>query len=1596
MQYTGQSYHPGFAANPQFAAQYGQQAAGYPPDASNPGAPAAAQYGMPAGYPPAAAQQFMPQSAAGMPAMNHYMYNPNNIANEANILKEKLQRRLAKDIEDFQAQLAQFKNFNAMPLKDKLEEWHFNVWPATGIYRDCCINGVIQFPTEYPQKPPTVELSVPIPHPNVKSISSKAWVNLDILSSNKWKQSYSILDIFRELSSVFESTQFNDLTDATPDDVSKAQLKLKSFKCMWTGHTAQNPVPKLGQPIPHSRKQIDQLRASQPLEIKNLGYQWQYTRIKQIECSFGKVYFEARVLGSVLGPNNLTTIQIGWCLPPDDDPALGEEFEYVVLGNRYYVERIAGLVIHKRPFEISHNNELQTGFGQVNDRIACTADFERKEISFWINGNVCGVIRFPISFVENDKPLVPVIGLSCASVELNFKQLQCPIAELTQNYLTVQEYLQIDRSDWVWERGSLVEWQFLFTYGLPLQHQPDATNGNGGGKYAKELRSAAHRRTHERFMKSLNETLRQFVLGIFRCLGFETLSRCREVCKIWNEVVNRAYLVHRSKLKCYYSEKSFDAKKTEIGLMLNLKIAPMTPSSTSTATTSGGKKNGAAPHMKVEVVSSSNDCISWSVWDKLHIHIDSKHEEFTHFLPIVVNEAHGRRVRGTLTKQIADILHKSGFRAEYALSLLASMLNSVVKSLHRELFVKRSSKQGNLSQIVSEKLTLWCHLHHMLLQLCAMYPAIQTAADSQLEQLVKNSGQQQQQQSSRMAQIPELGILIMYLLISENYTWHSIRRVLVEEQFCRDCRKLCEDGGDKGQAMKERLDNFELPDKERLDLMFKITKDSRSLTRLLIAFITLPHEYQNANNAKQLQKEQQPKRPSLDKQLELYNERFGAPHSNWVAEIEDKAEEISGAKEWKHFFEGIFVMAPPNKVISQLLWRCFIQGAQNGYYHIKSKLPKTSPAVTTTTTKTATSSAMNGRNNRSDRPAFDRREMNEFDRSDRGDRRERGGGGGPSGRGRGRGVIGRSDRGDRGGDRNERSDRMGMGMGMSSSRGGSMRGRGDRSERGRGGGDRSERGRGSFGDRSERGRGGRGRGRGDRDRDRDGGRQFMREREVVQPVQSERFKGLKSDRSERSTSDRYSSFDNYRGGGRGGRGDYRGGGGGDRGGGGRMGMGMGDRNRRGGGGGGRGGDNWNDPHFDPKKKVSAFTAKTVKISALSTMKQFPDWIRSGCKSQVQELNALQQKIVPDLCVGHDSIVVSPAGSGKATAVLLASLYRLYSKKAPTHILLICADHIHVEQLRRRCLALGESVPDLNVIPQISRGINVRPHHLQQGRNVFICTPGKAINLCECGQSPQESGRNSLIDNLVSVTIFDSDTLLVDPLFNKLKSTFRYLPVTINVNFVSNSFCQEMKVNIMENKLLDFDADTCKKQLLHRDYDNLKFWFVFCPQRSVRVPMLKELCKLNPYSQGLIYCGGGNQARIVQDALKSGEPSFSSRILETENMTDINEVINAYNAGNVQYIIANDFSPIHMLSQIDPKLLKVVINFELRSSSTFLKRACVAKYESAHKKVHYISLIDEGQSAVYEQVEANCNVSLVELPPNVNEVLIDEADAKNDE
>ena len=372
---------------------------------------------------------------------------------------------------------------------------------------------------------------------------------------------------------------------------------------------------------------------------------------------------------------------------------------------------------------------------------------------------------------------------------------------------------------------------------------------------------------------------------------------------------------------------------------------------------------------------------------------------------------------------------------------------------------------------------------------------------------------------------------------------------------------------------------------------------------------------------------------------------------------------------------------------------------------------------------------------------------------------------------------------------------------------------------------------------------------------------------------------------------------------------------------------------------------------------------------------------------IKKFNPLQAKIMGDLCLGNDCVVIGSAGSGKTTAIVLSAFYRLYTKKAPAHCLFIAVDHIHAIILQNFCQKIGEFVPDLRVIDQVRGSRFVNQRMLEEGRNIFICTPGKAVNLCE-------NGRAALTENLVSVSIFDGDSLLVDPLFSKLKQTFGWIPQNINVNIVSCSICAEMRKNMA--KLLDVSSSQTKKYLFGKT-DNMKFWFIFCGDRRGRVQMLVEFCKMNPYRRGIIFVSGPAQAQIVQSSMKENkqEVVFNSKILESESIAGTNSIINLYNSGSIQYIIAHEYSPIHMLYKINSLNLKIIINFEIRSSSSFLKRCSISKYINKSNKIHVISLIDEGQTPTYEKVEENCSVQLEELPSNVAEVLCDDDDDDSD-
>ena len=98
-------------------------------------------------------------------------------------------------------------NCNAGPINDNLYKWYGTiVGPSDSPYSGGLFKLLIEFPENYPFKPPKVRFETPIYHPNINKYGN---ICLDILTTN-WSPALTIIKVLLSISSL--------LTDPNPDD----------------------------------------------------------------------------------------------------------------------------------------------------------------------------------------------------------------------------------------------------------------------------------------------------------------------------------------------------------------------------------------------------------------------------------------------------------------------------------------------------------------------------------------------------------------------------------------------------------------------------------------------------------------------------------------------------------------------------------------------------------------------------------------------------------------------------------------------------------------------------------------------------------------------------------------------------------------------------------------------------------------------------------------------------------------------------------------------------------------------------------------------------------------------------------------------------------------------------------------------------------------------------------------------------------------------------------------------------------------------------------------------------------------------------------
>lgn len=143
--------------------------------------------------------------------------------------------RLEKEYEDFQRDPP--TNCSAAPKDEDIYTWEAVIYGSTGsVYEGGIFNLIIEFPPNYPFKPPKVKFTTKIYHPNINLAGG---ICLDILKDN-WSPALTISKVLISICSL--------LTDPNPDDplvpeiadtYVKNRLKYDLTAREWTNFYAQ-------------------------------------------------------------------------------------------------------------------------------------------------------------------------------------------------------------------------------------------------------------------------------------------------------------------------------------------------------------------------------------------------------------------------------------------------------------------------------------------------------------------------------------------------------------------------------------------------------------------------------------------------------------------------------------------------------------------------------------------------------------------------------------------------------------------------------------------------------------------------------------------------------------------------------------------------------------------------------------------------------------------------------------------------------------------------------------------------------------------------------------------------------------------------------------------------------------------------------------------------------------------------------------------------------------------------------------------------------------------------------------------------------------
>jgi len=490
--------------------------------------------------------------------------------------------------------------------------------------------------------------------------------------------------------------------------------------------------------------------------------------------------------------------------------------------------------------KIDHFETLSAGesFKQT-DTIAAGIDFEQNIAWFAKNGKKVGLAQgYSLPKYLMGRKLFPVVGLQNSTVQLNFGKFKMEIPE-TEGFLTIDRHKNLTLTDFLWRTHPPVNWENLFSEVEPSKA----------------------------------------AIPIFTFLTDSDLRNCLCVRKHWNKIIKESYLLQRAKLRCFHSRLSFRDCVLGVGIVIE---------------TDGGKN--------ITKVSSQMEYLSADCWRHSGVRKGISGVKYTHFLPIILNDEHGKKTLPELESflpQTLKILNLS-FDPKGIFTLLPKLMNGVVLGLVSE------DADPPSKEVIQNALDLYCHLHHMFLYLDKKFSyEITKLVNADILDRLNPVNQTLLQKN----QLWDLGTFLLASAVTERFAWKDMRKAALLELFDREVPHYI-----KRYPELQLIEDEDAP--ERLRKVMDCNLFARRRTMLQVFFAA------NVNRASK----------DVDRQLQGYTRRFGSPDVSIIQPLLDSIKGVYDTDDWGKYFGHLYLVPKNAEFIKNLLIESMGRAKSKQYY----------------------------------------------------------------------------------------------------------------------------------------------------------------------------------------------------------------------------------------------------------------------------------------------------------------------------------------------------------------------------------------------------------------------------------------------------------------------------------------------------------------------------------------------------------------------------------------------------------------------------------------------------------------------------------------